>query len=106
MRIIGCFLIIGILFSYIPVFSMDECPEGNHMGNMKMDCGYLFHCPMIVDINISETPSFLPNGFSISIRTFLLMEELVHSIFHPPEYLIANFIPQGMEGKKQLGALT
>ena len=31
------------------------------------------------------------------------MEELVHSIFHPPEYLIANFIPQGMEGKKQLG---
>jgi hypothetical protein len=106
MRIIGCFLIIGILFSYIPVFPMDECPEGNHMGNMKMDCGYLFHCPMIVDINISETSSLPPNGFSISIRTLLLMEELVHSIFHPPEYLSAKFIPQGMEGKKQLGAYT
>jgi len=106
MRIIGFFLIIGILFSYVPAFPMDQCSEGNRMGNMKMDCGFPFHCPMIVDINISETSSLPPNGFSISIRTLLLMEELVHSIFHPPEYLIANFIPQGMERKKQLGALT
>jgi hypothetical protein len=95
MRIIGCFLIIGILFSYVPVFPMDECPEGNHMGNMKMDCGYLFHCPMIVDINISETSSLPPNGFSISIRTLLLMEELVHSIFHPPEYCSQTLFPRG-----------
>jgi hypothetical protein len=106
MRIIGFFLIIGILFSYVPAFPMDQCPEGNHMGNMKMDCGYLFHCPMVVNIIISETSSLPPNGFFISIRTLLLIEELVHSIFHPPEYLIANFIPQGMEGKKQLGAYT
>ena len=43
MKIIGFLLIIGILFSYVPVFPMDECPEGKHMGNMKMDCGYNFH---------------------------------------------------------------
>jgi hypothetical protein len=25
---------------------MDDCSEGNHMGNMKMDCGYIFRCPL------------------------------------------------------------
>jgi hypothetical protein len=74
---------------------MDECPEGNHMGNMKMDCGYLFHCPMVVNIIISGTLGLPLNGFFISIRTLLLMEELVHPIFHPPEDLAHTFVSRG-----------
>jgi len=88
MRVIGTLLIIGILFSYIPVFPMDECPEGNHMGNiMKMDCGSLFHCPMIVDLNISETSGLSPSGRLVSTKPLLILKELTHPIFHPPEYL-------------------
>ena len=107
MRIVGIFLVIGILFSYIPVFPMDECLVGDHMGNMKMDCGYLFHCPMIVDLNISE-PSGLPlNGRLVLTKPLLGVKESVHSVYHPPEYLTRNFIPMGMEGKKiQRGTLA
>jgi hypothetical protein len=88
MRVIGSLLIVGILFSYVPVFPMDDCPEGNHMGNiMKMDCGSLFHCPMIVDLNISGTPGLPLNGRLISIKPLLVVKELTHSIFHPPKYV-------------------
>jgi hypothetical protein len=87
MRVIGTLLIIGILFSYIPVFPMDECPEGNHMGNMKTDCGYLFHCPMVVNIIISGTPGLPLNGRLGSTKPLLVVKELTQSIFHPPEYV-------------------
>ena len=55
MRIIGCLIVILILFSYVPVFPMDECPEGNQTGNMKLDCGNNFHCPLIFTITTAET---------------------------------------------------
>ena len=99
LRIVGIFLVIGILFSYVPVFPMDECPDGNHMGNMKIDCGYLFHCPMIVDLNISETSGLPLNGRLVSTKPLLVVKELTHPIYHPPEYLKANFIPEGMKGE-------
>jgi len=99
MRLVGIFLIIGILFSYIPVFPMDECSEGNHMGNMKMDCGSLFHCPMIVDLNISEISGLPLNGRLVSTKPLLVVKELAHPVYHPPEYLTTNLIPIGMEGK-------
>jgi len=95
MKIIGCLLVIGILLSYAPVFHMDECPEGDHSGNMKMDCGVPFHCPMIVDIVVSEISSLPFNGLLIPTRMLPLSDGLVNSIFHPPEYLSPNFIPRG-----------
>jgi hypothetical protein len=95
MKIIGCLLVIGILFSYVPVFPMDDCPEGKHMGNMKMDCGVPFHCPMIVDIVVSEISSLPLSGLLIPARMLLLTDGLVNPIFHPPEYSSPNFIPRG-----------
>jgi hypothetical protein len=95
MKIIGCLLVIGILLSYAAVFHMDECPEGNHLGNMKMDCGAPFHCPMIVDIVVSEISSLPLNCFLIPTKMLLLTDGLVNSIFHPPEYSSPNFIPRG-----------
>jgi hypothetical protein len=86
MKIIGFLLIIGILFSYVPVFPMDECPEGKHMGNMKMDCGYNFHCPLIINIIMPE-PSALPlSGRVVLTPSLLKVDELTSFIFRPPEY--------------------
>lgn len=95
MKIIGCLLVIGILLSYAPVFHTDECPGGSHLGNMKMDCGVPFHCPMIVDIVVSDISSLPLNGLLIPTKMLLLSDGLVNAIFHPPEYLNPNFIPRG-----------
>ena len=86
MRIIGCFLITGILFSYVPVFSIDECPEGNHMGNMKMDCGYNFHCPLILNIIMSEPLPLPLNGRVVLTPSLLKIDELASLIFRPPKH--------------------
>jgi hypothetical protein len=85
MRIIGCLLVIGLLFSYVPAFPMDECPEGNHMGNMKMDCGYVFHCPLIFNINIPDHLPLPLNGRLILTPSLFKVDELAHLIFHPPD---------------------
>jgi hypothetical protein len=99
MKIVGYLLVIGILLSYAPVFHVDECPEGNHMGNMKMDCGVPFHCPMIVDIVVSEISSLPLKGLLAPTRMLPLKDGLVSPIFHPPEYSSPNFLP-GDEGGK------
>ena len=86
MKIIGFLLIIEILFSYVPVFPMDECPEGKHMGNMKMDCGYNFHCPLISNIIMPEPLSLPLSGRVVLIPSLLKIDELASLIFRPPEY--------------------
>jgi hypothetical protein len=80
------------------MITTDECSVADHMGNMKMDCGYLFHCPMIVDLNISEASGLPLNGRLVSAKPLLVVKELVHSVYHPPEYLAQNPIPMGMKG--------
>jgi len=88
-NLIGFVVIITILFAYVPVFSMTQCPEGNHMGNVKMDCGYSFHCPMIVSKNILGTCSLPLNGRLVLGKPFLVVDELIHVIFHPPKDLMS-----------------
>jgi len=95
MKIIGCLLVIGILLSYAPVFHMDGCPEENHSGNMKMDCGVPFHCPMITDIVFSEISSLPLNGLLIPTRILPWSDGLANPIFHPPECKCSNFITRG-----------
>ena len=86
MKIIRCLLVIGILLSYVPVFPMDECPEGNHMGSMKTDCGSLFHCPMILDVVASEISTLPLTGLFIPTRVLLFADGLTTLVYHPPEY--------------------
>ncbi len=90
-KIIGSLLIIGILFSYVPVFPMDECSDGSHTGIMKMDCGSLFHCPMVVDEIFSEISALPLRGCLVPITLSLTVDELPDSVFHPPKYLIPDF---------------
>jgi hypothetical protein len=85
MRVIGIFIVIAILFSYVPMISMDDCPEGNHTGNTKKDCGYPFHCPIVVDIGISETLSLPLTGQLVLIPSIMKIEELAYLLFRPPK---------------------
>jgi len=97
MRVIGSLLIIGILFSYVPVFPMDECPEGNHMGNMKMDCGNNFHCPLIFNITMPEPLPLPISGRVVLTPSLLKIDELASLIFHPPKHGIRKSIHGGEE---------
>jgi hypothetical protein len=99
MKIIGYLLVIGILLSYAPVFHMDECPQGSHLGNMKMDCGSPFHCPMIVDIVVSDISSLPLSGLLAPTKTPRLKDGLVSPIFRPPKYSDPNLL-LGDEGGK------
>ncbi len=94
--LIGFLVVVAILFSYMPVFSMDgcpegnhtgmdQCPEGNHTGNVKMDCGSLCHCPMIVNENILGTYSLPLNGRLVPAKSLLVVDELIRMVFHPPK---------------------
>ncbi len=91
MKIIGILLITGILFSYVPVFSTDDCHEKDHAGNMDLDCGYIFHCPFLSNMNLSE-PITLPYfGRAVLILSLPAMDELTRPVFHPPEKWITHF---------------
>ncbi len=100
--IVGCLLVLGILFSYLPLFPMDGCPEGSHMGMMKMDCGSLFHCPVTVDNIFSETSALPLTGCLVPIKLTLAVDELPNPIFHPPKYSI----PNPYLGKKEVRGLA
>lgn len=89
--LVGILVILTILFSYAPVFSIDQCPEGNHMGNTKTQCGSLFHCPMVANKTMLETSGLPLNGQLIPAKPLLYLDELVSVIFRPPK----DFISQG-----------
>jgi hypothetical protein len=90
MKIIGILLIIGILFSYVPVFPMDDCQEEDNGGNMKLGCGYAFHCPFLSNIGLSGS-IVLPYVGRASLSLPLpVIDELAHPIFHPPKSGLPN----------------
>jgi hypothetical protein len=106
MKIIGCLLVIAILFSYLPVIPRDDCPDVDPMGSMKLDCGNIFHCPLIFSISTSG-PTALPLSGRFFLTSFSVkIEGLPRLVFHPPEYLDQNFDPQGLKEKKEISALA
>lgn len=85
MKIIGILLIMGILFSYVPIFPKDNCQEANHARNMKLDCGSIFHCPFLSDIGLLESITLPLIGRAVLSSSLPVLEELTHPIFHPPK---------------------
>ncbi len=92
MRLVAGFLVIGILFSYIPMIPTDNCSEGDHMGNTKLNCGYIFHCPLISDGNLQEPLPLPLTGWLVLPPVLPKVDELTHLIFHPPKNQIINSI--------------
>ncbi len=91
MKIIGILLIMGILFSYVPIFSMENCEQKDHAGNMKLDCGSLFHCPFLSNMNLSESMTLPYFGQAVLISSLPVIDELTDSIFHPPKNKMTHF---------------
>ena len=91
MKIVGILLIIGILFSYVPILPMDDCQESNHAGNMKLDCGYIFHCPFLSNIGLPESMTLPYFGRAVLNAPLLVIEELTHPLFHPPKKWMVHF---------------
>jgi len=91
MKIVGILLIIGVLFSYVPIIPKDDCQEANHARNMKLDCGYIFHCPFLSKIGLPESIVLPFIGRAVLSSSLPVLEELTHPIFHPPKKWIAHF---------------
>jgi len=84
-RIAGIFIIIAILFSYLPMDAMENCSEEDHSGNMRMDCGYTFHCPVIYHSALPQLSALSIHGWLRSIPTSKKIEEMPKFIFRPPK---------------------
>lgn len=95
-------IIIGILFSYVPVMPVAYCPEGNpeeshetsHEGNHhkgshkeegKLNCTYGFHCPFTFNLSLSEPLVILHMEKLVSISPSITFGDFRFPIFHPPE---------------------
>jgi hypothetical protein len=92
-------IIIGILFSYFPVMSLQHCPVASHEGNHhegshhegshkeegKLNCGYIFHCPFTFNSSFSEALVILNTEKLVSISPPITFGDFRFPIFHPPE---------------------
>jgi hypothetical protein len=72
------------------MISMDNCSEGDYMGNTELNCGYIFHCPLLSDGNLQELLVLPLAGCLILPSVLPKVDELTHFIFHPPKNRIIN----------------
>ena len=75
--------------------SADDCRERDHSGNMKLDFGYSFHCPVLLAKLLPEPlpPPYL--GRLVIPLSFQTFEELAHPIFYPPENRLETYVYRG-----------
>ena len=85
MKLIGIVLIIGVIFSYVPIIPMDDCPENSHPGDAKIDCGYCIHSPMLLNVDVSNQTPLLLIGRWIPMPYPSISDGVAPSIFHPPK---------------------
>src|SRR4030042_4206969 len=85
LKVVRIFIASVILFSYLPVIPVDDCPAQDHMDDVRMNCGYIFHCPFISSIGPLESVTILNIGWLVSIAPSLLIEDIEYPVFHPPE---------------------
>jgi hypothetical protein len=85
LKIIGIIIAIAILFSYLPSISMDGCSEETHPEKQGMDCGYIFHCPVVSGSVVPQLSALSIHGWLSWVPAPGKIEELPDSIFHPPK---------------------
>ena len=91
-------IVIGILFSYVPVMPVEYFPEGshekNHEGNDhkgshkeegKLNCRYIFHCAFTLNLSFSEPLVILHMEKLVSISPSITFGDFRFAIFRPPE---------------------
>ena len=72
------------------------------MGNMKMDCGNNFHCPLIFNITMPEPLPLPISGRVVLTPSLLKIDELASLIFHPPKHGIRKSIHGGEDFYKNV----
>jgi hypothetical protein len=85
LKIIGIFIIITIILSYLPIDAMGHCPEEDHHTGTRMDCGYVFHCPVLHSPNVLDLSTLTLNSWLKRMVDISKIEELPNFIFHPPK---------------------
>lgn len=85
MKAIGIVIILGILFSYLPAFPMDDCQETAHAGTMQLHCGYVFHCPFLSNPGFLGPVKLPYLGRIESSSLPMRVDEFVMPVYHPPE---------------------
>ncbi len=92
-------IIVGILFSYFPVMSLQDCPmgsyeenqhdgehhEGSHKEEGRLNCGHIFHCPFTFNSSFSEPLVILNTEKLVSISPPIMFGDFRFPVFHPPE---------------------
>ena len=86
-KVIRIFIVSAVLFSYLPVIHMDYCPEQDHVTDAKMICGYIFHCPFVLNVGSLDSIAILPIGRLVSVTSSPSLEDHEYPIFHPPKVL-------------------
>ncbi len=87
LKVVRIFVLLVILFSYLPIVHMDFCPNEDHMDHVKINCGYVFHCPFVSNNSLLECITILNIGRLVLITSLPLVEDLEYPIFRPPEAL-------------------
>ena len=83
-------IVLAILFPYLPIVRMDYCTDDDSMDHVKMNCGHIFHCPFISNIDFSELTTIPNIGRLVLITALPVIEDLEYPVFHPPETLPKN----------------
>jgi len=63
------------------------------MGHMNLDCGYLFHCPVLSGMNSSDLLPTPLIGALVMVPSSLNVDELTCLIYRPPEHRVTKLSP-------------
>jgi hypothetical protein len=85
LKVVRILIVLVILFSYLPIIHVDFCPNENHVDHVKINCGYVFHCPFVSNNTLLESITILNIGRLVLMTSLPLVEDLEYPIFHPPE---------------------
>ncbi len=94
LRVIGILIIIAIVFTYLPAFSMNECSGEDPSTDKRQECGYTFHCPVLDHQATTQLSILSIHGWLRLVTDLLKVEELPERIFHPPKPL-SSFEDEG-----------
>jgi hypothetical protein len=85
LKVVRIFVVLVILFSYLPIARAEFCPNESHVDHVKLNCGYVFHCPFVSNNSFLESITILNIGRLVLIAALPLVEDLEYPIFHPPK---------------------
>jgi hypothetical protein len=94
MRTAATIVIIVLLFAYVPLIPIDDCPEAHHT-KTTLDCGYLFHCPALPNIGTPGPSPLTVVGRCDPFPCLFNIDEPAFLIFHPPKIGQVKLSPWG-----------